>query len=350
MDPRCHDSGDHLGAQWPGLLVGWVVDLSTGRPLTGQCRSSASGRVSWISMADGLRLGFGDHIARLRAVQCVEFQSQSSVYLHPRVPLRLWRRDRPPRVHRVVASVARSRPHVASVLEVFGDRPELRGRSRLADGSLPAGTPVWRRYSSFSRRPHAMAALDAGHQRGGRVPGRHGAALGWHATAPVDRPQPHQRGPRGLWSVPLSIQWSAVPEPDVAGHPRILVGAAAQECGSALGSATIRWRSACVALGVGGLDRRWGGGGEQSRWRLGLGGAVDGGVRSDDAVVEAPSRVQAGRGGGHGRGLGRRRMVGWRGDDGPVPVRGFGPHEWPKADLCGHSSDGAGFRGLRVRG
>ena len=111
------------------------------------------------------------------------------------------------------------------------------------------------------------------------------------------------------------------------------MGGAAPECCSAFGVESIGWRSACVALGVGGFDRRWGGGGEQSWWFLGVGGALGGSVRTDNVLVEAPSRVQARCGGGHFSGLGCRRMVGWRGDDGPVPLGGSGRHEWPKADL-----------------
>lgn len=75
MDARCHDPGDHLGAQLLGLFVGGLVDYPTLRPLKGQCGLSASGKVCWGPMAGGLRLGFGDHFAQLRAVQCVEPQS-----------------------------------------------------------------------------------------------------------------------------------------------------------------------------------------------------------------------------------------------------------------------------------
>ena len=138
MDARFHGSADHLGAQWPGLLVGRFVDRPTCHPLQGQFGSAASGSVSWSPMADGLRLGFGDLVAQLRAVQCVESQSDPSVHLHSRVCRCDRRRYRVPRIHRMVASVPFSGPDVAGVLEVFGHRPELRRGSRLADGSLPA--------------------------------------------------------------------------------------------------------------------------------------------------------------------------------------------------------------------
>jgi hypothetical protein len=57
-------------------------------------------------MAYGLLLGFGHHFARLRVVQRVESQSQSSVHLHSGLSLRLRCRDRLLRAYRVVASVA----------------------------------------------------------------------------------------------------------------------------------------------------------------------------------------------------------------------------------------------------
>ena len=69
-------------------------------------------------------------------------------------------------------------------------------------------------------------------------------------------------------------------------------------------------RSARVAVGVGGVDRRWGRGGEQSRWLLGLGRAVGGGVGADDALVQAPSWVQAGRVSSYLGDLGCGRVVG----------------------------------------
>ena len=66
---------------------------------------------------------------------------------------------------------------------------------------------------------------------------------------------------------------------------------------------------------------------KQSWWLLGVSGALGGGVRLGDVLVEAPSRVQAWRGGSDFGGLGCRWMVGRRGDDGPVPIGGSEQHE-----------------------
>lgn len=72
MDARCHDQRDHLGAQWPGLLVRRLVGRPTRHSMEFQFGSAGSGKVSWGSVADGLCLGVGDRVAGLRAVQCVE--------------------------------------------------------------------------------------------------------------------------------------------------------------------------------------------------------------------------------------------------------------------------------------
>lgn len=72
LDAGCHDRGDHVGAQRPGLVVGWLVDLPTHRAREGEFGSAASDKAGWGSMAVGLCLGFGNHFAGLRAVQCVE--------------------------------------------------------------------------------------------------------------------------------------------------------------------------------------------------------------------------------------------------------------------------------------
>ncbi|MFN9903196.1 MAG: hypothetical protein ACK55Z_31380, partial [bacterium] len=126
MDVGHNHPRDVVGDQWPGLPAGSALARQTG--LGDAVRDGAFARWGRFAdtrfrggiMADGLFVGPGDHLARVRAVQCAESQGEPAVYLLGGVLSADGRGHRIHRRHRVAAADPRSGKNLAGVLEVPG--------------------------------------------------------------------------------------------------------------------------------------------------------------------------------------------------------------------------------------